>query len=207
VLREASPFLIVFLVVVCLLLIFPIPLFLRGVISLASLIPAVYRMSRKFGDKAAGTVRDLVREPNYEGKMGFLYLVESDIRDVLDLASVTNKTPLVIFVDDLDRCVPHKVAEVVEAINLFLCGDYPNCIFVLAMEPGMVAAALQVANKDVIEKAVWTAVYRSEVWPVCCWTSTPLVMAFLSGVLSFSSFASCSPMTIAKVTIVDYHRL
>jgi hypothetical protein len=58
-----------------------------------------------------------------------------------------------VFVDDLDRCVPNKVAEVVEAINLFLCGDYPNCIFVLGMEPGMVAAALEVANKEVIQKA------------------------------------------------------
>jgi hypothetical protein len=31
-----------------------------------------------------------------------------------------------IFVDDLDRCVPRKIAEVVDAINLFLCGDYPT---------------------------------------------------------------------------------
>jgi hypothetical protein len=58
-----------------------------------------------------------------------------------------------VFVDDLDRCAPNKVADVVEAINLFLCGDYPNCIFVLGMEPGMVAAALEVANKEVIDKA------------------------------------------------------
>ncbi|HYM78803.1 MAG TPA: P-loop NTPase fold protein [Candidatus Dormibacteraeota bacterium] len=68
-------------------------------------------------------------------------------------AASSKKSPLVVFVDDLDRCAPNKVAEVVEAINLFLCGDYPNCIFVLGMEPGMVAAALEVANKDVIAKA------------------------------------------------------
>ncbi|MGC2694251.1 MAG: P-loop NTPase fold protein, partial [Candidatus Angelobacter sp.] len=156
--REALPFLIFFLAVACLATIIPIPLYFRGAISFASLVPAVYRTFRKLSDSAAGSVRDLIREPGYEGKMGFLYLVESDIRDVLDLASVTDKIPLIIFVDDLDRCVPHKVAEVVEAINLFLCGDYPNCIFVLAMEPGMVAAALQAANKDVIEKAEEMAV-------------------------------------------------
>jgi len=114
----------------------------------------------RLGEKAAGTMRELIREPDYEGKMGYLHLVESDIREVLQLAtaaSVTkenpNGNPLVVFVDDLDRCAPYKVAEVVEAINLFLCGDYPNCIFVLGMEPGMVAAALEVANKDVIQKA------------------------------------------------------
>jgi hypothetical protein len=133
-------------------------------ISGASLIWGVYSVRKewadKLGEKAAETMSDLVREPGYEGKMGYLHLVESDMREVLQLAtekSVTkekpNGDPLVVFVDDLDRCAPNKVAEVVEAINLFLCGDYPNCIFVLGMEPGMVAAALEVANNDVIEKA------------------------------------------------------
>jgi hypothetical protein len=204
-------------------------------------VPAIcgaFQMRRewaaKLGEKAAGTVRELIREPDYEGKMGYLHLVESDIREVLDLVTTASagdrapddseaqdqaessvgtekssssrqerekdgataespllatparsgapgsgqgqggqplpsfarpdgrgrpslhkirKDPLVVFVDDLDRCAPNKVAEVVEAINLFLCGDYPNCIFVVGMEPGMVAAALEVANKDVIAKA------------------------------------------------------
>jgi phospholipase C len=112
----------------------------------------ISKFREKWGEKAADAFKDLVREPDYEGKMGFLYLVESDIRDVLDLVA-TRQSPLVIFVDDLDRCIPRKVAEVVEAINLSLCGDYPNCIFVLAMEPAMVAAALEVANKDIILRA------------------------------------------------------
>ncbi|HEY3975577.1 MAG TPA: P-loop NTPase fold protein [Candidatus Sulfotelmatobacter sp.] len=137
----------------------------RYLIRGASVVWGAYRLTKEWGnklsEKAADTVRELIREPDYEGKMGYLHLVESDIREVLQLAteaSVTkekpNGDPLVVFVDDLDRCAPNKVAEVVEAINLFLCGDYPNCIFVLAMEPGMVAAALEVANKEVIEKAL-----------------------------------------------------
>ncbi len=136
----------------------------RYVIRGVSVLLGAYSMRKewgsKLGEKAAGTVRELIREPDYEGKMGYLHLVESDIREVLQLATEASMTkekpngdPLVVFVDDLDRCAPNKVAEVVEAINLFLCGDYPNCVFVLAMEPGMVAAALEVANKDVIEKA------------------------------------------------------
>jgi hypothetical protein len=123
-------------------------------IPFAGILAIAWKTGSKLGDKAAGAVRDLVREPDYENKMGYLAVVESDIRDVLKLASVTSKQPLVVFVDDLDRCAPYKVAEVVEALNLFLCGDYPNCVFVIGMEPGMVAAALEVANKDVIEKAV-----------------------------------------------------
>lgn len=57
------------------------------------------------------------------------------------LKSVTSdKQRLVIFVDDLDRCVPEKAIQVLEAIKLFL--DAPGCIFVLG------------ADRDVIEKGI-----------------------------------------------------
>jgi len=47
---------------------------------------------------------------------------------------------LVVFVDDLDRCVPEKAITVLEAIKLFL--DVQGCIFVLG------------ADRDVIEKGI-----------------------------------------------------
>src|SRR6185503_2162333 len=58
--------------------------------------------------------------------------------------------PIVVFVDDLDRCSPAKVAQVIEAVNLFLGGDFPNCMFVIGMDTEMVAAALQAAHKDLV---------------------------------------------------------
>jgi len=171
---------VVFWVAMALRLSLPWRWTIQGFAVLSGLIGVIWKARETLGEKAAGTMKELVREPDYEGKMGYLHLVESDIREVLNLvteAGVTEtptgakapassgaedaalkgrsstKSPLVVFVDDLDRCAPNKVAEVVEAINLFLCGDYPNCMFVLGMEPGMVAAALEVANKEVIEKA------------------------------------------------------
>jgi uncharacterized caspase-like protein len=123
-----------------------------GGASVVAIVSYVRQRSKVLGEKAAGAFKALVREPDYEGKLGFLHLVESDMREVLDLVATPTR-PLVIFVDDLDRCAPHKVSEVVEAINLFLSGDYPNCVFVLGMEPAIVAAALEVANKDLLEKA------------------------------------------------------
>jgi hypothetical protein len=119
--------------------------------AVSSLAATWIQRARTLGEKAAERFQSLVREPDYEGKLGFLHLVESDMRDVLNLVA-TERCPLVVFVDDLDRCAPRTVAEIVEAINLFLSGDYPNCIFVLGMEPAMVAAALEVANEDLVEK-------------------------------------------------------
>ena len=98
-----------------------------------------------------GVFRDFLRAPVYEGKQGFLHLVESDLREVLKLVATPDR-PLVVFIDDLDRCSPPKVAQVVEAINLFLGGDYPNCVFVLGMEPEMVAASLEVSYQLLADK-------------------------------------------------------
>jgi formylglycine-generating enzyme required for sulfatase activity len=48
---------------------------------------------------------------------------------------------LVVFVDDLDRCLPDKTVQVLEAIKLFL--DVPGCVFVLALDPEAIESAVQ----------------------------------------------------------------
>lgn len=92
-----------------------------------------------------------IRDPQYEARSGFLYLVQTDIRSVLDLVA-DQERPLVVFVDDVDRCSSSAVAQVIEAINLFLAGEFPNCIFVIALDPEVVAAHIEVAYHDIVEK-------------------------------------------------------
>jgi hypothetical protein len=91
----------------------------------------------------------VITDPGYATKLGFLHLVQEDMKRVLQLVA-TERRPLVIFVDDLDRCSPGTVAQVIEAINLFLAGEFPNCIFVLAMEPALVAAHIEATYKDLV---------------------------------------------------------
>jgi hypothetical protein len=93
------------------------------------------------------TVDPVVPEPGYAQRLGFLHLVQTDMRRVLDLVA-TERRPLVVFVDDLDRCSPGTVAQVIEAVNLFLAGEFPNCVFVLAFDPAVVATHVEVAYKD-----------------------------------------------------------
>ncbi len=85
--------------------------------------------------------------PDYRAELGFVHHVDADLRRVLDTVPGSMK-PLVIFVDDLDRCSPTKVAEVVEGVNLFLAGELPSCLFVLGMDAEMVAAALQAHHRE-----------------------------------------------------------
>jgi V8-like Glu-specific endopeptidase len=92
---------------------------------------------------------EVLPDPGYGSKVGFLYLVQTDIRRVLDLVA-SERRPLVVFVDDLDRCSPGTVAQVMEAVNLFLAGEFPNCIFVVAMEPAVVAAHIEAAYPELV---------------------------------------------------------
>jgi KAP family P-loop domain len=110
---------------------------------------AAWQARRKFLEESlTSAFSDLIREPDYTTEAGFLHLFHRDMKLILEAAGVTEEKPLVIFVDDLDRCTFGTVAEVVEGLNLFLAGQFPHCIFIIGMEPTLVAAQLAVAYRD-----------------------------------------------------------
>jgi hypothetical protein len=78
-------------------------------------------------------------------------LVEEDMRRALDLLTPDDQ-PAVIFIDDLDRCSPAKIGEVIEAVNLFLAGEYPNCAFVIGIDAEVIAASMEVLHAGIIDK-------------------------------------------------------
>jgi len=103
-----------------------------------------------------GAYAKYVRRPDYASMRGTLSEIEEDIRVVFDLV-VDTERPAVVFIDDLDRCSPGKVAEVMEAVNLFLSGDFPNSYFVIGMDAQVVAASMDVAHKELTEKLAFVA--------------------------------------------------
>jgi formylglycine-generating enzyme required for sulfatase activity len=52
-----------------------------------------------------------------------------------------SKGVLVVFIDDLDRCLPGKTVQVLEAIKLFM--DKPGCIFVLGADTEVIRQAVE----------------------------------------------------------------
>ena len=60
--------------------------------------------------------------------------------------------PIVIFIDDLDRCSPTKIASVVEGISMLLASDTYRCMFLIGMDPQMIAAALEKAHEEIRER-------------------------------------------------------
>ena len=103
-----------------------------------------------FGEKRKGFVESynqFFRPPDYESEKGMFHEVNEDLKLVFDL--LANDKRVVIFIDDLDRCSPSKIVEVIEAINLMMNGEYhQKCYFVIGMDAQVVAAALDATYKD-----------------------------------------------------------
>jgi hypothetical protein len=57
-------------------------------------------------------------------------------------AGCADQRRLLIFVDDLDRCLPENAVAALEAIKLFL--DIPGCVFVLGMDRTVVEQGIKV---------------------------------------------------------------
>lgn len=86
-------------------------------------------------------VKDLAK------KVGFR---ESFRREFGEVTSALADKPLVVFIDDLDRCRPQAVMATLEAINfLVTCGP---CYFVIAMDKEQVSCAIISQDEAFIER-------------------------------------------------------
>lgn len=88
--------------------------------------------------------------PDYSRALGSVHQIHADLLKVLSVVPKDGMkpTPLVVFIDDLDRCAPDNVAALVEGVSAILASNVP-CIFVIGMDPQMVAAALEKAHAEV----------------------------------------------------------
>jgi NAD-dependent dihydropyrimidine dehydrogenase PreA subunit len=116
------------------------------------IVKVMHAIKKANGEPASLSLSEYLQVPDYNPELGFIHHVEADLRRVLELVpTVDSKSDkrLVIFIDDLDRCSPQKVSNVVEGVNLFLAGEFPGCMLVIGMDAEMVAAALESAHKEV----------------------------------------------------------
>ncbi len=132
---------------------------LTGAVSLQILL-AAYLVVSYFGNRektrnepAKFSLADYLKVPDYNKALGSVHQIHADLERVLSVLPKQGgvRTSLVIFVDDLDRCAPASVASVVEGVSTFLASEL-RCVFVIGMDPQMVAAALENAHSAVRDK-------------------------------------------------------
>ncbi|MBK8026831.1 MAG: TIR domain-containing protein [Chloroflexi bacterium] len=120
---------------------------IAGPIALGGGIVALFQFGRSIiqGSKDLLNLR-LERytrqQPDYQAKIGFLAEFERDFGRLVRVVTQNGRYPLVIFIDDLDRCAVPKAAELMEAINIILNMDH--CVFIIGMDVRTVAASIEV---------------------------------------------------------------
>jgi hypothetical protein len=108
-----------------------------------------------------GNLLDFVRQRLegriYEDKLGLLHQVKSDLEDLssallrddsADGLFPRGKPRIILLIDDLDRCPPDKVVEVLEAAQLLV--KTPLFVVVIAMDVRYVTRALEKVYQDVL---------------------------------------------------------
>ena len=114
-------------------------------LTLQSGLDLLETVAQKPSDPAAAVkaLRDQVRKTTAGFERERIESLEKFRKDFKDLLEtyIYKRGCLVIFVDDLDRCLPEKAVEVLEAIKLFL--DVPGCIFVLGIDHGVIERGIR----------------------------------------------------------------
>ena len=87
-----------------------------------------------------------IKEPDYTKDMGLLHLVDHDLDRALRLL-LGEEGRLAVFIDDLDRCSPETVNDILLAINQFISVQHRKLYFILGMDTHMVAMAIESASE------------------------------------------------------------
>jgi len=86
-------------------------------------------------------------QKTYKDHIAFVDTFTNEFQRIID--KITFHGPLVVFIDDLDRCLPEKAVQILEAMKLFL--EIRNCVFVLAVDQSIIEKAIILRYKDLID--------------------------------------------------------
>jgi len=86
-------------------------------------------------DLAKLEIKDFLKEPDEKKTLELIGEFEDEFKKMTQ--EYVGKTGrLVVFVDDLDRCIPEKAIDILEAIKLFL--NVPSSVFIVAADQNVI---------------------------------------------------------------------
>ena len=117
--------------------------FIPGLSALTTLVEELQAGAAKRVDEATAAIRR-ERAKIYIEQIQFLEQFQNRFRELVREHISPNR--FVVFVDDLDRCLPEKAIEVLEAIKLFL--DVKDCVFMLGVDQDVIARGIEMKYKE-----------------------------------------------------------
>ena len=104
-------------------------------------------------------VDDLLKYGTYDEQVSELMQLQDRFADIVQkFQKQENLHCLLVFVDDLDRCTPDKIADLLEAIKMFASVKY--CVFVLGIDYDIVLDA--VAKRYDFDESAQASAYPAE---------------------------------------------
>lgn len=97
------------------------------------------------GHDTEGFLKQFVKETEDIDKFDVVRKFRDDFEELLEKSKIDK---LVIIIDDLDRCLPDRIIDNLEAIKLFL--NVKNTAFVIGADPRIVRHAIEYRYKDKI---------------------------------------------------------
>jgi tetratricopeptide (TPR) repeat protein len=117
-----------------------------GVVTFVlSILLVVKPMVEAAKNKVSIDLKNILKDPSFKAQVSALQNLQGQFEKMVK-AWVGNTGRIVIFIDDLDRCSPDKVTEVLEALKLF--ATTRGCIYVLGADQQVVARAIQIKYKE-----------------------------------------------------------
>lgn len=111
-------------------------------------IGGLQRLRSFFASPISGALTKHIVAPDYEAKRAQRDQLYDDIAKIIDVYT-RGADRLYVFIDDLDRADPAKVAELTQTIGVILAKAGTKLVYVLAIDREKVAAALAAKHKEV----------------------------------------------------------
>ena len=86
------------------------------------------------------------RHKVYREHIQSLEQFQEAFEDVIEKTVTQKGQRLVVFVDDLDRCLPTKAVQVLESIKLFM--DVPGCLFILGLDQQVISRGIEIKYRE-----------------------------------------------------------
>ena len=117
---------------------------------LGQITKAVEKAGEALGEEAyADKVLDLFQRERtriYREQVQSLEQFHQGLRDLVKELVTDFDRRLVVFIDDLDRCLPEQAIGVLEAVKVFL--DIEGCVFVLGVDREIIERGIRVRYKE-----------------------------------------------------------
>lgn len=120
-----------------------------GLSAAAALITVWSWTKDVFLDPLEQTLESYVTEDDYVDRVSFIERFHDDFEEILN-AYVGDDGIVFVFIDDLDRCLPERSAELIRSINLLLSKKDSRVFFVLGMDRAKVAAGIAASHRDLL---------------------------------------------------------